>query len=525
MDNNTIDQQANSDSNASAPSFISELNKGQIEALSKIPFRKTLLNKGLVFVSFLIAYASLLAYVVLNEWDVPLKQLEEYQRIEHAENALVQADIAAFHVITALFIDLNEQDIKAIVNYFSVLQKQYEVLDSLFPDKAASYKTLVDLLPKVLEQPSKDNLSVLHRKLTQAKIEIDSLMAENRHRRGQLIEQYREHSERLIITALTLAIIGLALIGTITSLFFAHISRDINNTRLRVRQIVEGFRGAPLVTTRQDELGQLIVGVNQMANDLDEREKELELERRRTFYQEKMIAIESLAGGIAHEIGNPITCISGLAHEIQAITDDSVDEAIVDLVASIVDYSDGLGKITRDLSVIASPASDEIQLFDLNELIANTCNLLHFDQRWEEVEFEIDLNHQLPALNGIKDQFSLLVNNLLENALDAFQDYNGDKYTITVTTSHDNDKTTLTIKDNGRGMDVETLEKSVEPFFSTKPVGQGTGLGLALCWSIVTYHQGDIKIESAKDKGTQVSVIIPHTEKCLCESYPSEIDG
>jgi len=484
---------------------------------TKVTRKKTyyvqkLSGKGFIFVGMLLAYAAFLILVVLQERDLPLKQLEAYQQIQEAESALVQADLAAFHVVTTLLSNVNNNDMRTIVQYFSVLREQYDILTELFPEKAESFKQFVETLTVLLREPTKENFMSFHSQLTHAKQEIDQLLVENRGKRELLLEEFRTHSDHVVITTLTLGIIGLTLLGGTTSLFFMQLTKDINRLRLRVSEIMNGYRGAPLSITRKDELGELTSGVNHMAQTLKEKEKELELERRKSSYQEKMNAIETLAGGIAHEIGNPIACISGLAQEIQDLTENKLDAPIQHNLQSIQNYSEGLSRITRDLSVMSASSDDQSQLLDFNQLITTTTGLLQYDKRWDAIQFEYDLMPNLPAISGFSDQLSLLLNNLLENSLDALNEQkapgHSPKIKITTHLLADSDLI-LTIKDNGKGMAETIQHRAFEPFYSTKPVGQGSGLGLSLCWSIISTHKGEIKLSSVPEKGTTIEIRIP----------------
>lgn len=465
--------------------------------------------KGYIFITLLLSYMVFISWFVLNQQDVPLEQLEQFQKIQQAEAALVQADLAAFHVVTALFVNLTPSDLQGIVQYFSTLRLQYENLQRLFPEQAGSFKKLVESIPKTLENPSPDNLKQIHFHLAHSKTELDKLMSINRDRMAKLVEDYRIRNASIVMTTLTLGIMGLALLGAITSLFFNRLKTDLNTLQKRTYEIVQGYRGSPLPVKRKDEVGDLTEGINYMAKALDEREKELEIQRRQSSFTEKMTAIESLAGGIAHEIGNPITCIAGLAQEIQCNNCQNTDESNQKNIESMLQYIDGLVRVTRDLSVIDTNNSNEYQLLDINQLITNTLNIIRYDNRWSEIEIDMDFDYGIPAIKGSVNQLSQLITNVLENSLDAFND-NDHNDLIKIRTQLNTDNTLdLFISDNGSGMDKNTLDKIFDPFFSTKPVGKGTGLGLAICWSIVNSHSGKIKAESEENIGTIIEINLP----------------
>lgn len=468
--------------------------------------------KGVLFICLLLAYVAFIVSIVMQERQQPLEQIQTYQKTQQAEEALVQADIAVFHVITILLVDLDQQGIDSIVQYFSMLRTKYMELEQMFPDRAQPFRELVEFLPQVVADPSKENLDHLNRQITQTKVNLDLLMELNRKRRENLVEEVRAHSDQVAITALTLGVIGLVLLGTITTFFFTSLTRDLYRLQTRVKHIIKGYRGGNLRVERNDELGQLIAGVNQMADTLYERERELEIERRKSSFQEKMNAVESLAGGIAHEIVNPITCIVGLTQFTkEKLTDDpSLSPEIAESLESIERYSQSLANITRDLSVIATPSDTAHQLLDINQIITNNCSLLRYDPRWEDIHIELNLEKMLPAVKGIRDQLSLVFNNIMENAYDAYRDFDTEKRVVIIRTSLDvNGQIVCTIIDNGRGMDEEMLAHALEPFYTTKPAGKGTGLGLALCWSIVSSHYGTLHIHSKVNEGTQVQIVLP----------------
>ena len=112
-------------------------------------------------------------------------------------------------------------------------------------------------------------------------------------------------------------LIVLTFISITTIAFFNRLKSDLLRLQVRAAEIENGYRGEPLAITRQDEVGQLTDGINYMAQALAQREQALEIERRKISFKERMTAMDSLAGGIAHEVGNPITCIAGLVDEIR----------------------------------------------------------------------------------------------------------------------------------------------------------------------------------------------------------------
>jgi len=115
----------------------------------------------------------------------------------------------------------------------------------------------------------------------------------------------------------------------------------------------------------------------------------------------------------------------------------------------------------------------------------------------------------LPAVNCVGDQIIQVIMNLLINAADALENSGNGEPRITVRTSVMPYYVVIAVSDNGCGMDAQTLQHAVEAFFTTKPEGRGSGLGLALCQSIATSHHGRLEIDSEPGVGTEVRFLLP----------------
>lgn len=266
-----------------------------------------------------------------------------------------------------------------------------------------------------------------------------------------------------------------------------------------------------LTVTRIDESDH--PGYIGIIRDISERkrtETELEETRQKYFHQEKMAAIGTLAAGIVHEIGNPIAAISGLIHDMSDDPDNStLDEENRSNLVMVLDQVERLINITRDVSEFANPHVGELELLDLNNLIGKTCRLLRHDKRLSGVDIVLDLDQQLLAILGIGDQLVQVIMNLIINSADAVSEIGDRKPLIQISTRMKDDTVVITVTDNGCGIKPEDIEHATEAFFTTKSMGKGTGLGLSLCHSIVTAHNGTMKISSTLGQGTEVEVIVP----------------
>lgn len=175
-----------------------------------------------------------------------------------------------------------------------------------------------------------------------------------------------------------------------------------------------------------------------------------------------------------------------------------------------------LSAITREISEFAAPQPVERQLLDLNGLVRTTAGLMGYDKRMRRVNLRLNLDNQLPAIYGVADQLTQVIMNLLINAADALEAVDGrasealsagHPQEITLHTGVVGGNVRLAVADNGCGMEQDTLNRVFEAFFTTKR--KGNGLGLSLCYSIISGHDGTIEIDSTPGKGTQVMVTLP----------------
>ena len=239
-------------------------------------------------------------------------------------------------------------------------------------------------------------------------------------------------------------------------------------------------------------------------------QRDLEATRQQYFHQEKMAAIGQLAAGILHEVGNPIAAIAGAAAEVKHAFENEMDnDYVTQNVELINEQITRLGKITREIADFASPKPRAREMLDLNGLLKSTASLLTYDRRFSSIGVRLQLDKELPAIVGVADQLTQVFMNLLINAMDACASQGGQKDCIVLISEPDGDRVHVCVQDSGIGMSADTLEHVMETFYTTKPFGEGTGLGLSLCDTIVSAHGGELRIESEQGKGTQVHVYLP----------------
>lgn len=476
--------------------------------------------KGRIVFCALIAYALLIGLFVFQQKNLLLRDFDAIQYSLETDAALKQADAAAFHAVMAVFINIDAGDraagMQRVQMHYQLLRARHGEVMERMPNVAVHLESVDRAMEKAVADPNRDSMNLLVSELVRVKDAFAAESERSQAARRRMSDDYRTKTDSVAITTMFLAMMGLGLLGAITGLFFKRLTEDLRTLQTRALEVVRGYRGEPLPIRRHDEVGQLMVAVNSMATSLDEREKELIVERQKYFHQEKMAAIGTLAAGVAHEIGNPIAAISGIAQQIAErrvecgdAADDGCNRCRADLIQ---EQTERLAAITREISEFASPQNAEPQLMDLNGQLRNVSSLLRFDKRMRDVELLLDLDPRLPAIHGVPDQVTQVVMNLLINAVDAMESVTERKPLITVRSMRDATGVGVMVTDNGAGMLPEVREHAFDAFFTTKPAGKGTGLGLALCYSIMQSHNGSIDIESTPGAGTTVRLHFPLPE-------------
>lgn len=473
-----------------------------------LPFHHSLNFRGLLFILLVVLYILGITLFYVSQREQHIGQLEEYQRVQQAEEALNRADLAAFHVVTVLFSEVTDAELRQVISYFNTLRQHYQELERLFPQQAASFQQLLQSIPDSTEFVDANVLRAIHFHLAKSKNELERLQVINQERMQQVVRSHDRKRNEHILETLFLATIGLIALSGLTSIFFQRLKSDLRALQFRTEEILKGFRGNPLPITRNDELGLLTGGINSLSQSLAAREYDLEVARRRSSFREKMLAVDALAGGIAHEIGNPLTCIAGLTDGILNDSECHLSphsrRDIEQIQASIA----GLEKITRDISYLDIKKQDQPEWLDLNTLIDNTIKIFQYDSRYSAINIHYTRNPDLGAVFSTNDLLVLLLTNLFENAKDAIGDQ--DRAQIEVSTEQlQADCVHLRVEDNGPGVNAKQLEKIFEPFYSTKTLGQGSGLGLAVCWSICGALGGGIEASPSPLGGLRVEVTLP----------------
>ncbi len=240
--------------------------------------------------------------------------------------------------------------------------------------------------------------------------------------------------------------------------------------------------------------------------DLSERTR-LEKERLRyeaqARHNEKMESLGALAGGVAHDMNNVLGAVLGLASI--HLVDAPQGSVLRKDMETIVKACERGGSMVRGLLGFARDSLPEERELDLNVVVREAVALLE-RTTLQRIHLETDLCKDLLHLRGDSAALGHALMNLCVNAVDAMPDGG----TLSVRTRNQADDTiVLEVADTGSGMPKEVLDKALDPFFTTKPQGKGTGLGLPIVFGTVKAHQGNMELLSEVGKGTQVRMYFP----------------
>lgn len=242
-----------------------------------------------------------------------------------------------------------------------------------------------------------------------------------------------------------------------------------------------------------------VVGYLGSHRDITE-QKQLE---QQLMHSQKMESMGTLAAGIAHEVGNPLTSISSIVQVLQRSVNDEFAREKLGLVQSQVLR---ITKIIRDLVDFSRPSNYQLQPTSIVNNVKEAVEIVKMAKKARNVKFSVEVKNTIPLLSLVPDQISQVFINILLNGVDAM-DGKGGK--IDVVVDRDDEAVSVAISDNGCGIAEDHLPKIGEPFFTTKPVGQGTGLGLWVSQGIIKSCRGDIRLKSKRGEGTTFTILLP----------------
>jgi signal transduction histidine kinase len=345
----------------------------------------------------------------------------------------------------------------------------------------------------------------------------------------------------LRIVFYVLSFLSIPLATSITLGFeFASTSRSLSDKLIEVKELSEENirhekEKQELLTTQNERLE---LQVKQRTQELSQSIQELKTTQTQLIQSEKMASLGELTAGIAHEIQNPLNFVNNFSEVNKELVGELQQELkagkIDDAIAISNDIKENEDKINhhgkradaivKGMLQHSRTSSGQKELTDINALCDEYVRLAYHGYRAKDksfnAKFETDLDASLPKINVISQDIGRVVLNLINNAFYAVNERalrqarlpdrqtQGPGYEpqVTVSTKNLGNKIEITVKDNGPGIPDSIKEKIFQPFFTTKPTGQGTGLGLSLSYDIIAAHEGNLELIATTNAGSEFVV-------------------
>ncbi len=268
------------------------------------------------------------------------------------------------------------------------------------------------------------------------------------------------------------------------------------------------------------------------AKEIEKAYTELKATQTQLIHAEKMASLGELTAGIAHEIQNPLNFVNNFAEVSSELIGEMKEELekgdLEEAMAIAEDIEKNLGKINhhgkragaivKGMLQHSRSGTGKKEPTDLNLLADEYLRLafhgLKAKDKTFNADFKTELDETMPNIEINTQDIGRVILNLINNAFytvneRATQSDASYKPTVTVRTSHSTDKVLIQVTDNGKGIPQAIVDKIFQPFFTTKPTGQGTGLGLSLSYDIVKAHGGQLTVESKEGEGTTFNIQLP----------------
>lgn len=267
-----------------------------------------------------------------------------------------------------------------------------------------------------------------------------------------------------------------------------------------IKQLVRELdRMSRALRSSHDELEQRVASRTADLTEALETQRKLQAQ---VIHQEKMAAFGTFAAGIAHEIGNPLAAISA---EIQVTMREKLEPHIDESLRLVHGRVEHITAILRELVDVARRRRDVPSDASVNQVIRDTMRLIRHDPRCQDIEFVLELDPEAAPVRVVEDRLGQVFLNIMLNAFDAMED-GGE---LRIRTEAIQDGVSVQFTDTGPGMSAEILERATEPFFTTKPPGRGTGLGLYVSAQIVADLGGEMRLDSREGEGSVVRIELP----------------
>ncbi len=322
-------------------------------------------------------------------------------------------------------------------------------------------------------------------------------------------------------------------IGILIGFWLAkNISVPVLKLRDAALKVGQGDLSQQVKKYANDEIGELSEAFNKMVNDLAKAEEKVKAAQDQLVHAEKMASLGQLTAGIAHEIQNPLNFVNNFSElSVELIQDMEKGPAgfnpeftgdLKNYLEKINHHGRRAEKIVKSMLMHSRSSANNYQAADINALCEEALSFAYNSLRAKHPAFSSEIEkHLAPNLKPvsvIQQDIMRVLLNLCNNAFYAVKEKDENekklnqpyKAKVSVTTTMQHGQLVIKINDNGIGISKDISDKIFQPFFTTKPAGEGTGLGLSLSYDIITKgHSGEIKVQSKESEWTEFIILLP----------------
>jgi two-component system, NtrC family, sensor kinase len=457
--------------------------------------------KGQIFIVFALTFLSVFALMLLNLWSLStvkarlilgeryydlLNDILEVRRFE--KNYLFYDDIESLREGIAYLRQVDSLVTERADDIINVTdRKTFETFSNTL---RAYEQTMADYAAQSGPAADKEQIRQLGKKL------VDSA--------EQFLSAKKKRINKALLQTSTVPFAFMAVFVILMLLVMKLISegllRPLRTLQSTTQRLAKGDYSPTAYEGRHtDEMSELIEAFNRMAQELEANQEKL-------LQARKIAALGTFTAGIAHELNNPINNVYLTAEAFLEDYSDSLDDEAREMMNDLLVQSERAADIVRHLLDFSRTESPAFSSLNAAEVIASTVLLVRNQIMVEGIKLETDIPEDLPYVHGNLRNLQHVFMNLLLNAIHAMPD--GGTITVTVRRAG-TDQLQFDVRDTGVGIKPENLQNIFEPFFTTKSVGRGTGLGLAVSYSIVKRHGGHIEVKSQIGQGSLFSVFLP----------------